>query len=379
MQATGLVPSVNYNQSLGAINSGDSGGVGGTYQSGESDSKETYSSGTNGKLGSIFAKYEAGGWNPGSVSSGKGDYGGVSYGIPQFSSKTGSAASFVKWLGGQNAEMGSYFNGLTPGSTEFNNAWKTVSQKYGDNFGNMQMQYSYNNYALPLAKLAKEKTGVDYTSNPALMELIYSTAVQFGNGSLGLKALGNVKSGMSVTDIINASYDNKIANYKSYFKSSSSAVQESVKNRFINERRDVLALAGGGTGTNTNVKANTNSGGLVNTAKQYLGTPYVWGGSSTKGFDCSGFTQYVFKQNGITINRTARDQYKNGVAVDKSQLQPGDLVFFKGSSGSSSAPGHVGLYIGNGQFIHSPKTGDVVKVSGLDGRKDYVGARRIAG
>ncbi|MBP3360309.1 MAG: C40 family peptidase [Clostridia bacterium] len=275
--------------------------------------------------------------------------------------------------------MGSYFNGLTPGSTEFNNAWKTVSQKYGDNFGNMQMQYSYNNYALPLAKLAKEKTGVDYTSNPALMELIYSTAVQFGNGSLGLKALGNVKSGMSVTDIINASYDNKIANYKSYFKSSSSAVQESVKNRFINERRDVLALAGGGTGTNTNVKANTNSGGLVNTAKQYLGTPYVWGGSSTKGFDCSGFTQYVFKQNGITINRTARDQYKNGVAVDKSQLQPGDLVFFKGSSGSSSAPGHVGLYIGNGQFIHSPKTGDVVKVSGLDGRKDYVGARRIAG
>ncbi|MGN0163381.1 MAG: NlpC/P60 family protein [Candidatus Ornithomonoglobus sp.] len=115
---------------------------------------------------------------------------------------------------------------------------------------------------------------------------------------------------------------------------------------------------------------------VVLIAKQFLGTPYVWGGTTPKGFDCSGLMQYAYKQMGINIPRVSQDQFKSGTAVDKSQLRAGDLVFFKGSSGTASDPGHVGMYIGNGQYIQAPQTGDVVKISDLSARSDYVGARR---
>lgn len=123
------------------------------------------------------------------------------------------------------------------------------------------------------------------------------------------------------------------------------------------------------------------SGGskVVDTAKQFLGTPYVWGGTSPKGFDCSGLMQYAMAKNGVNIPRTSQAQFKSGQAVEKSQLEPGDLVFFKSSSGTATAPGHVGMYIGNGQYIHAPQTGDVVKISNISSRKDYVGARRYTG
>lgn len=117
---------------------------------------------------------------------------------------------------------------------------------------------------------------------------------------------------------------------------------------------------------------------LVETAKKYLGVPYKWGGKTPKGFDCSGLVQYVYQQNGKTIPRTSQKQFEKGIVVDDSALQPGDLVFFKGSGGTAKSPGHVGMYIGNGQYIQAPKTGDVVKISNLAGRKDYVGARRYA-
>ena len=113
-------------------------------------------------------------------------------------------------------------------------------------------------------------------------------------------------------------------------------------------------------------------------AKQYLGTPYVYGGTSSSGVDCSGLVQLAAKASGIDIPRTTYDQINVGQAVSKNNLQEGDLVFFRGSGGSASAPGHVGIYIGNGQYIQAPKTGDVVKISNLSGRSDYVGARRIA-
>lgn len=131
-----------------------------------------------------------------------------------------------------------------------------------------------------------------------------------------------------------------------------------------------------GTIENKNyVYSNSN---IVNEANNYLGVKYVYGGTSPSGFDCSGLTYYVYSKCGISIPRTAEAQWNdsNGKKIDKSNLQPGDLVFFNGSSGSSTNPGHVGIYIGDDKYIHAPYTGEVVKISNLSSRKDYVGAKR---
>jgi len=110
---------------------------------------------------------------------------------------------------------------------------------------------------------------------------------------------------------------------------------------------------------------------VVAIAMQYLGIPYVWGGASpSQGFDCSGLVSYVYAQIGIYLPHHAASAYSYGVPVSYGELQPGDLVFFSGL-------GHMGMYIGGGQFIHAPHTGDVVKISSLAGYSSYVGARRI--
>jgi cell wall-associated NlpC family hydrolase len=115
-------------------------------------------------------------------------------------------------------------------------------------------------------------------------------------------------------------------------------------------------------------------GGVVGIAMRYLGVPYVWGGASPSGFDCSGLVMYAYAQMGISLPHYTGAQWNVGVPVSRSDLQPGDLVFFDGL-------GHVGLYIGGGQFIHAPHTGDVVKISSMTGwyAATYVGARRIIG
>lgn len=126
--------------------------------------------------------------------------------------------------------------------------------------------------------------------------------------------------------------------------------------------------------------------GIVALAQQYLGTPYSWGGggksgptkgvdqgANTVGFDCSGFLQYLwYKAKGIDIGDYTGTQIKNGVPVPKGKLRAGDAVFF----GTPDNPHHVGMYIGDGQFIEAPHTGAVVRIAKLAGRDDYLTARR---
>lgn len=126
---------------------------------------------------------------------------------------------------------------------------------------------------------------------------------------------------------------------------------------------------------------NTTSGNaVVEEAMKYLGCPYVYGGSSPSGFDCSGFTSYIYKKFGYSINRTVSSQLNNnGASVSYSDLQPGDLVFFRDYSTTKSAS-HVGIYIGNGHFIHASTSSTGVRIDALSSTwyaNRYVGAKRI--
>jgi cell wall-associated NlpC family hydrolase len=134
---------------------------------------------------------------------------------------------------------------------------------------------------------------------------------------------------------------------------------------------DLIGVSASTPEGSTVVAPNTH-GGVVGIAMRYLGVPYVWGGASPRGFDCSGLVMYAFAQIGVSLPHSSYAQFNMGTPVSISQLQPGDLVFFTGAS-------HVGIYIGGGQFIHAPHTGDVVKISSLSGyySANFAGGRRL--
>jgi cell wall-associated NlpC family hydrolase len=116
---------------------------------------------------------------------------------------------------------------------------------------------------------------------------------------------------------------------------------------------------------------------IVSIAAKYLGAPYRYGGDSPKGFDCSGLVFYSFEQLGLRVPRTAADQRKAAERVKRSNLEPGDLVFFRSSRGRID---HVGIYAGDGKFIHAPNSGSVVSYAYLDDpyyQSHYVSAGRF--
>lgn len=120
---------------------------------------------------------------------------------------------------------------------------------------------------------------------------------------------------------------------------------------------------------------------LLKLALGFQGVPYLWGGSSPSGFDCSGLVQYVFGQAGINLPRTTYNQINVGASVGIQQLQPGDLVFFD-TDPSKRGPDHVGIYIGQGKFIAAPRPGENVKISSLADsyyQSRFYGARRVPG
>ena len=144
---------------------------------------------------------------------------------------------------------------------------------------------------------------------------------------------------------------------------------------------DYLVTASSGTAINpsntaASVSISAKRQSVLNYAAQFLGVPYVYGGSTPSGFDCSGFTSYVFKNTVGSIPRVAQAQYDATTRVSRDDLLPGDLVFFGSSTSSIS---HVGIYVGSNQFIHAPSTGDVVKYSSLTGSyaTRYQGAGRV--
>ena len=116
---------------------------------------------------------------------------------------------------------------------------------------------------------------------------------------------------------------------------------------------------------------------IVKTAKQYIGVPYRWGGESPQtGFDCSGLTMVVYRLNGLDLPRSSRQQWKTGRPVKRSRLERGDLVFF--ATSGRQRVSHVGIYTGNGNFLHAPRRGRKIEIATLSNtyyKKRYLGAR----
>ena len=150
-------------------------------------------------------------------------------------------------------------------------------------------------------------------------------------------------------------------------------LQQQHNDQRLSQNETVVGITAVAPQSDTVVAPPPTHSNVVGIALSQLNVPYVWGGASPGGFDCSGLVMWSYAQVGVSLPHSSYAQYSYGVPVSYDQLQPGDLVFFDGL-------GHVGIYIGSGEFVHAPHTGDVVRISSLSEAwysGSYVGARRI--
>ena len=196
-------------------------------------------------------------------------------------------------------------------------------------------------------------------------------------------------------DLTQIPYENKTSSNTPIFYRGGKTTGVEVSASALNGTTEKPASSGSTSSSNSNTSSNSTASSntsastakptgsvtgsqIVETAKKYLGIPYVYGGSTPSGFDCSGLVYYVLKSHGIKVSRSSAAMYSCGTPISKSELQPGDLVFFQGTYKAGIS--HVGIYVGNGKFIHSPQRGDVVSFADLNSAyytSHYYGAIRV--
>ncbi len=244
--------------------------------------------------------------------------------------------------------LGVVYNGEKLELLDNDGVWATV--KYNNNTAYLSQQYI-------------SIDGADQNASKALYVTASNLNVRSGAGT-GYQILAQAPYGAELTllETVDASW----------YKISYNGVVGFVSSQYVRNERiigNTTSRSGGRTSSQDNAA-------LIEFAKKYLGLPYRYGGSTPAGFDCSGFVQYVFSNFGVRLSRTTYTQVYEGVQISKANLQMGDLVFF----GSAGNVNHVGIYISDGNFIHSSNTGDVVKISNLNTGyylNNYYTARRV--
>ena len=242
---------------------------------------------------------------------------------------------------------------------------------------NLHIGYMHSDYLT-----VKERENVELGTGSVDAKL-----VNLRNGpSTGTSMLAQLKAGekVEIFGFNSGWYKVRYEGQIGYIRSDLVALQEKPLNntgRAATASTDITNS--GSTSSGSNASGSTSSSSdigqqIATYAQQYVGYPYVYGGSSPSGFDCSGFMQYVFSQFGYSINRTATAQLANGYSVAYENLRPGDIIYF----GYGSTASHVGMYIGGGQFVHAQNSSTGVVISSLSESwyaNRYLCAHRIVG
>ncbi len=230
--------------------------------------------------------------------------------------------------------------------------------------------YVYNKYLSGSSTSSSSSTTTTTTTSTSKTVYVTASALNVRSGpSTSYSVIGSLKKGSSASVVGTSGSWYKIK-YGSGYGYISSSYTSSSSSSSSSSTSTV-------TSTSTTTSSSSSSSSIVSFAKSLLGCSYSYGAAGPTSFDCSGFTQYVYKHCGISIPRTSSAQYASATKISKSQLQAGDLVFFTSSSGSSV--GHVAIYIGNGQIIHAANSSTGVCISSMNSTyytSHYVGCGR---
>ncbi len=266
--------------------------------------------------------------------------------------------------------------------------------------GSKTLDYAYDNEVVVLLGKSGEWYKVSYNLQTGYMHSKYLDAATKENAELGYGRITgnkvNVRSGPGtgyksldsaaigdkayIIGINNKWFKVIYGDTVGYIRSDYVELTEIPYENRASSKSPVFFRGGKSTGITPSAYALKNTkptaSAIIATAKKYIGVPYVWGGSTPGGFDCSGFVQYVFNAHGISLPRTSKEQYSVGTKVSKSNLKAGDLVFFDTEGNGVS---HLGIYIGNNQFIHAStsKGVTITSLSNTYWAPRYYGAKRI--
>ena len=359
----------------------------GAFSCSQASAYDRYDDNSYRGLGYMCFSDEVGSDGDGSyVSPGTGDYGGISYGLYQFSTTTGSAKDFVNWSKDNNyPEIYKIFQDAgnpKAGTPAFGKAWKKCYKELEGKFEEAQTEFAMGELINPGYEKVKKETGIDLKKSRARTEFLISTANQFGRGGIVtlFKEVQNkgikLSDDMSDTELLGIMCQHKYDTVDYHFRSSSSAVQRSARLRFKREKKELLKIAKEEEGpkldeidtnkeqteaTKTETSSSkTSKKEVVNdTADKYQGKgiTYDFGEKNYKSgsLDCSGLISQMMNDMGVKVdagNTNALAFSNNSKKISKDEIQPGDLVFWNDDNGSRhNSVYHIGMYVGNDTIV----------------------------